>query len=216
MRNNRRRAAPLLLCILATWFWGLSQGYAAEDVCKNETLREVFQIIHGACNNENCDESKLDEINSTIAKPKLLTAMRTLPTIHVFFPSGKATMKDALDLGTAKKDQLAILQEIITNPEDTVVYVVGRGSAHGSARANWEIARKRTLAVYYYLLQELKLTCRYVQKVAFGKTVLQLTSSDAGFLGIAPNDFRNDEKVLNQSVEIFVYPCRNRLPTVTW
>jgi hypothetical protein len=120
-------------------------------------------------------------------------------------------MQSALDLSTTKEFQLEKLRSEIKNPDDTVVYVVGRGSAQGSDRTNWEISRKRTLAVYRYLLEDLKLNCRYIQKVALGKNIFQLTAGDAKLLNIPEADYRGDKSVLNQSVEIFVYPCRNRL-----
>lgn len=202
-----RLAVTLVLSLLGAPAW------AEDNVCSNPTLQEVFRIVHAACDTENCDEAKLEEINVSIPKHKLMAAMRLMNPIHVFFPSGRSTMQDALDFATSKKDQIAMLQEIITAPEETVVYVIGRGSRTGSQRKNFELARRRTLAVFMHLARDLKLKCRYVQKVAFGKTVLQLSRSDANLLNIAPNDYRSDERILNQSVEIFVYPCRNRLPT---
>jgi hypothetical protein len=192
----------------------LERPARADDRCENGTLQEVFNIIHAACTEESCDPERLKEISTHIERWKLMTAMKTLFTVHVFFPIGKSDMQSALDLRTGKSDQLALLRSEIRNPEDTIVYVVGRGSAEGSSRINWEISRKRTLAVYRYLEDNLKLNCRFIQKVALGKTILQLSLSDAKLLDIADGDYRSDVNVLNQSVEIFVYPCRNRLREV--
>ena len=199
----------LVLCLML----GASSTTRAEDsVCKNPALYEVFAIIDRACNEETCDEGLLKEINTSIERGKLLAAMDQLKVYHIFFPVGKHEIADSLDFEVTKKDQLAALKYAITNPEDVAIYVLGRGSASkGSERLNWELSRKRTLSVYNYLIRELGLTCRYVQKVAFGKTVLHLSASDAGMLRIPTNDFRNDVNVLNQSVEVFVYPCRNSL-----
>jgi hypothetical protein len=175
----------------------------------------VFNIIHAACTEESCDPERLKEITTNIEHWKLLTAMRSLFTVHVFFPLGATDMQSALDLTSTKRDEMNLLKAQITKPEDTIVYVVGRGSAIGSDRKNWEISRKRTLAVYRYLLEDLKLNCQYIQKVALGKTIFQLSLKDANVLNIAEGDYREDPLVLNQSVEIFVYPCRNQPRSVT-
>jgi hypothetical protein len=207
-----RKSLLNLLVIVGLFIGAATTSYADDPMCKNPALYEVFAIIDRACNEQTCDEGILKEINTAIERGKLLAAMDQLKVYHIFFPVGKSDIHDALDFDITKKDQLASLKYSITNPEDVAIYVLGRGSASkGSERVNWELARKRTLAVYNYLTTDLALTCRYVQKVAFGKTVLQLSASDAGMLRIPANDFRNDTDVLNQSVEVFIYPCRNSL-----
>ncbi len=212
--SSRLMAATFLATLVCSV--GREIPARADDRCDNKTLEEVFNIIHAACTEERCDPTRLKEITKSIERWKVLTAMRTLFTVHMFFPKGKTDIESSLDLSTTTSDQQAMLQREITKPYETVVYVVGRGSSSGSDRTNWEISRERTLAVYNYLVNDLKLKCRFLQKVAFGKTILQLTVSDAKLLNIAEGDYRSDENVLNQSVEIFVYPCRNRLREVEY
>lgn len=214
-REDRRSTRALLAVLALSTLLGAGRVSRADDRCDNSTLKEVFNIIHAACTEESCDPERLKEITTKIERWKLLTAMRTLHTVHIFFPLGKTDMRSALDMSTTKNEQLALLKNEIKHPEDTIVYVVGRGSAVGSDRKNWEISRQRTLAVYRYLLDDLKLSCQYIQKVALGKSIFQLSAGDARLLNIADGDYRQDENVLNQSVEIFVYPCRNHLRTVS-
>lgn len=205
----------LLLALVVAPAIGRADGLRpSKDVCTDDDLMKTFEVIEGACDAEHCDESKLGEIDKKVDKPKLMAALRKLPVVHLFWRSGRFEISDVLNFEELKKDQLETLKMLAKGSDDMAVYVLGRGSQSGTADQNKEISRRRTLSVYQYLAADSKGWCRHILKAAFGKTVLPLQPSDATLLDIPGADYEHSGAILNQSVEVIIFPCRNALPIV--
>jgi hypothetical protein len=185
--------------------------YPRLPVCDNQELRRAIRSIYDACNDITCDFSKLREIED-IPKGKLLAALNNpyLRPVHLFFPSGHTQLNDAFDWRTTKKDQLDTIK-LLDDPDNTVVFVIGRASTTGDRDVNIRLSRERMLSVMHYIQFELRVRCHKFKGGWLGKEYLQLSRSDAALLNVESRDYRNDELVLNQAVHVFVFPCRDAL-----
>jgi hypothetical protein len=181
-------------------------------VCGNEELLRAMRIIDAACDTITCNFTTLKELNANVQKRQLLYALRDpyLQPVHVFFPMNETDVHRAFDWSTTKREQLATLQ-FIDDPEQSIIYVIGRASTTGDHDINVRMSRERMRSVMKYLQEELRVKCHNFHGGWLGREILQLNESDAEFLHIYPNDYRRDTYILNQSVEIFVYPCKKSL-----
>ncbi len=178
-------------------------------VCDNPDLATVFEIIGEACTRHECDISILGELDSRIGRTQLLGALRNpdLRAVHLFFPMNRSSVEEIFDWGTIKFDQLDSLRYSVSRPEETVVFVIGKASAVGSIQHNRELSRDRARSVMSYIKETLPLPFHHVHGAWVGREVMQFGDSDARILNLEPNDFREDDLVLNQAVHVFLYPC---------
>ncbi len=208
MRVHRISLASFLFSIVL--FAKTSHG-VEPSVCSNTALLTAIRIIDGACTDLYCDFSRLSELNSRVDKGALLKAFldRDIQSIHLFFPSNQSSLASVFDWNTSKKDQLASLR-YMNDPEDSIIYVLGRASITGTYDQNVGLSRDRMKAIMDYL-KGLGLPCHRFRGAWFGKTIQQFTTSDAAFVRIPSVDYRNDELILNQSVHVFVFPCKGKV-----
>jgi hypothetical protein len=185
--------------------------YQRPPVCANVELRRAIRSINDACTDITCDFSKLRELDD-IDKGKLLAALRNpyLRPVHLFFPKGQTQLSDAFDWRTTKKDQLDSIK-YIDDPDNTIVFVIGRASATGNRDVNIRLSRERMLSVMDYVRNHLQVKCHKFKGGWLGKDYLQLSRSDATLLNVESRDYREDELILNQAVHVFVFPCRDVL-----
>lgn len=202
---------PLLAVQVARAQSGTLSG-GRPKVCSNQELIKAIRIINDACTDITCDFSKLKELDSRVDKPSLLAALRDpyLQPVHIFFPENVATLQRAFDWPTIKRNQLDSIK-FIDDPENTVIYVIGRASVTGDRDLNIALSRERMQGVMSYIREHLQVRCRAFHGGWLGKEYLQLSESDARLLNLEPNDYRRDSLVLNQSVHIFVFPCADKL-----
>lgn len=186
------------------------QSKGEQTVCRNGELLRAIRTIEAACADLTCDFEKLKELNSAIDRGTLMAVLRNpyLFPVHLFFPMGKTSTADILNWNTTKRDQLDSLKSI---DRDSVVYVIGRASKKGGSALNRILSRERVKSVLKYLKETLRVDCHEFHGAWFGDETLYLTQSDASMLNIPALDYRNDVGILNQSVQIFVFPCRNQL-----
>jgi outer membrane protein OmpA-like peptidoglycan-associated protein len=185
--------------------------YQRPPVCDNVELRRAIRTIYDACNDITCDFSKLQELED-IDKSKLLAALRNpyLRPVHLFFPSGRTQLQETFDWRTTKQAQLDSVK-LLDDPENTIVFVIGRASVTGNRDLNIRLSRERMLSVMDYLKNKLQVRCHKFKGGWLGKEYLQLTPSDATVLNLNGRDYRDDELVLNQAVHVFVFPCKDVL-----
>ena len=182
-------------------------------VCSNLELIKAIRIIDRACNKlSTCDFATLRELDKHVNKSALLQAFRTpeLQSVHIFFPRREVDLKRSFDWNTVKKDQLDTIK-FLENPDNAVVFVLGRASITGDFELNKRLSRERMRSVMSYLQEELHVRCHSFHGGWLGKEIQQWSMSDSDFLKINHRDFRNDELILNQSVHVFVFPCADLL-----
>lgn len=186
-------------------------GKGASGICDNIDILRAVRIIDEACQESFCDSSKLHELEY-IKKSDLLRALSdpSLSPRHIFFPKGKTSLNDAFDWNTIKKSQLDSIADD-TDPEHSVLFIIGYASRTGSVETNIRLSRERMLSVYHYLLDERHVRCKTIKGAWVGKTTLQLDQSDANLFSLYPRDYREDDLVLNQAVHVFIYPCSDRI-----
>ena len=220
---------PVIRIVLATVVLAClgapRSALADPSVCQKPDMVEFINKIWNACNTPGqggCNEAELKQIETLsgtgLDRATIMFALKTLRPIHVFFPMGKSDIGDALDWPTQRQDQFEVLKKTMEgeNTDGSIVFVIGRASATGSAKLNFELSQKRTLSVYQYLRGSLKLNCTDIQKVWFGREVMQLKHGDARQIEIEKEEYRDNELILNQSVEVFVWPCKNKIRTLQW
>lgn len=201
-----------MLAVLAVTFL-TKHSNAEPEICHNKELLEAMRIINRACSQEGCSVEALKELNSTsVNKEKLMGALRNpyLFPVHIFFPANKTDLSEAYDWEIAKKNQLATIS-YLQAPSDSVIYVIGRASTLGNRKFNQKLSQMRTRSVLDYLQNKLKIKCGGFQAAWLGQDALQLSASDANTLNLNSKDYRNSMQILNQSVELFVFPCKSLL-----
>ncbi|HVT61810.1 MAG TPA: hypothetical protein VHR45_25860 [Thermoanaerobaculia bacterium] len=214
--NSRWLRLQVLILLLLTCCGEAVVRPAANDVtprvCSNDELIKAIRIIDRACEKLTCDFATLRELDRRVNKSALLQAFRSpeLQSIHLFFPRNEVDVKHSFDWGTIKREQLDTVK-YINNPRDAVVFVLGRASITGNFDINKRLSRERMKSVMGYLEEELHVKCHAFHGGWLGKEIQQWSMSDANFLNINHQDFRNDELILNQSVHVFVFPCATLL-----
>jgi outer membrane protein OmpA-like peptidoglycan-associated protein len=190
---------------------GTTTGNGASGICDNVDILRAVRIIDEACIKNFCDVEKLHELEF-IKKSDLLRALSdpSLSPRHVFFPKGKTSLNEAFDWNTIKKTQLDSIADD-TDPENSVLFIIGYASRTGSVETNIRLSRERMLSVYNYLVNVRHVRCKVIKGAWVGKSTLQLDGSDANLFNLYPRDYREDELVLNQAVHVFIYPCRDRI-----
>lgn len=180
-------------------------------VCSNRALRRAIRTINDACTDISCNFDKLKELEN-IDKASLLDSLRNpyLRPVHLFFPANKTRLDDAFDWRTTKKAQLDGIR-LMDDPENSIVFVIGRASVTGDRDHNIKLSRARMMSVMDYVKYELRVPCHEFKGGFLGKEYLQMSLSDAGHLYINELDFRKDELILNQAVHVFVFPCKDKL-----
>lgn len=207
------------LCCLVVLLSVPGQAVALEDppqVCSNAELLKAIEIIEEACGEFTCDISKLMELDTRIDKPTLFGALRNphLAPVHLFYPMNHSDIEDAFDWETLKKEQLESLK-FVADPMSTIVYVLGRASRTGNREYNIQLSRDRALGVLKHIQSEVEKDFIHFHGAWVGKEVLQLQRSDARLLNLEPQDFREDDLVMNQAVHVFVFPCADLLDSHT-
>lgn len=177
------------------------------SVCRSRELLRALRIIDGACTAIACDLSTLRQLN-TLPRQRLLSALwdPALMPVNIFFPSGQTDVRRAFDWRSRKRLQLSRLKDIF-DPENAIVYVVGRASDGGSIELNSSLGRERMESVMRYLKDDLHVRCHRFSGVWLPEGVVALGESDARLLNIDSREYRHDPSVLNQSILVFVYPC---------
>lgn len=212
----RLRGCVVLMAVGAgTVLWGQTGSLSSKGspvVCENADLRQAIRIIERACTDLSCDFGKLRELDSRVDKPTLLAALRDpyLAPVHLFFPANESSVYGAFDWSTIKKSQVDSLAHL-NDPENAVVFVLGRASQTGDYEHNKRLSRERMQSVLKYLKEDLRIRCSRFRGAWFGKEILQLARSDARHLNLEPDDYRQDELILNQAVHVFVFPCGDLL-----
>src|SRR3954453_15514626 len=168
-------------------------------VCRNVELRKAIQIIDRACNDIYCDFRELKEIDSKVDKPTLLAAMTDpyMKHITLFFPENKTALSDIFDWTASKKSYLDSFR-YVDDPENAIVFVLGRASITGDYQHNVDLSRERMRSVLNYL--KANMNCRTFHGAWVGKSIFQLVEDDARRLGIDPIEYRSNSLTLNQSV----------------
>jgi len=181
---------------------------APPDVCSNGELLSALQVLHRACTPIKCNFSQLRELNDARYRDALLAAFanRDLNTVHIFFPSNRSEIADCFDWASGKRSQLNTFK-YLNNASRSTVYLIGRASVTGSIDYNRQLSASRMQSVHHYLKDDLKIPCPNFRGAWMGKEILQFTLSDASYLKLPPQEFRDDELVLNQAVHIFAIPC---------
>lgn len=186
-------------------------------VCSNEHLLKAIRIIEEACTSAVCDFEQLRKLDNEVDRAGFLTALSNpyLRPVHIFFPPNEFRLPQAFDWQSTKRDQMHTLLSI-DNPDQAVVFIIGSASVTGRPGApgnehNRRLSFSRMEGVWRYLKDELKIQCREFRAGWLGREVLQLKKSDAAFLNISEQDYRDDELVLNQSVHVFVFPCSDKI-----
>jgi len=181
------------------------------NVCRNPELLRAIAVIESACRTSGCDVSKLTQLD-TLNKPTLLLALRNpnLMPVHLFFPNNKSDVRDTFDWYTTKRDQLATLK-YTSDPSNAIIFVIAHTSRSGSRERNYALSRDRVTSVVKYLQNNLGVRSRSFRAAWLGEDVFNLSETDARLLEIEPRDYRRDDRILNQSVHIFVYPCADLL-----
>ena len=199
-------------------FWSPARAQASDApkdarpmICKSHELLAYMRKIKQACNDITCDFKKLKEIDENVDKPTLLAALRSpyLHPVHIFFPVGKTALNTAFDWNSTKRSQLGSLKTL-EDPQNSVIFVLGQASAKGSHDLNINLSEQRMQSVMSYLT-EIGVQCKKIHGAFLGREIFQLSASDASFLYIPADDFREDPFVLNQSVHLFVFPCADLL-----
>lgn len=213
--NSKRKALPALALAVSSHLLAVcSSLLAAEqpEVCSNSELLKAISIIEQACTREYCSFDLLRQLDSHVEKSVFLGALANphLHSVHLFFPRNEASIEKVFDWNATKRDQLASLL-LMDNPADSVIFVLGQASATGDAQHNRDLSYERMQSILRYLSDELVLSCGGYRVAWLGEEVMQLHLSDANFLHIAPQDYRGDEYILNQSVHVFVFPCARLL-----
>lgn len=206
--------------LLALFVLCSGHGHAAVDepeVCENRELLDALRIVNSACSEDLCNFSKLAELDSVVDREQFLIALSNpyLRAVHIFFPSNEYELFKAFDWWSIKRGQMSTLRSI-DNPERAAVFIIGSASVTGALGDqgddhNRRLSYSRMRGVLDYLRDELKIPCRDFRVGWLGREVLQLSASDATFLHVNPRDYRSDDYVLNQSVHVFVFPCKEKI-----
>jgi outer membrane protein OmpA-like peptidoglycan-associated protein len=219
MSIHETRSSARLLCSAVSFTLVAVLGCAAAEVkaaaaannsrptvCNNVELRKTIQIIDRACNDISCDFRELKEIDSKVDKPALLAAMTNpyMKHITLFFPEDKSDLGEIFDWKASKKSYLDSFR-YVDDPDNAIVFVLGRASSKGNFQHNVDLSRERMRSVLNYLKQNM--SCKTFHGAWLGKGIFQLVEDDARRLGIAPVEYRNNPLILNQSVHVFVFPC---------
>jgi hypothetical protein len=113
-------------------------------------------------------------------------------------------VQKVFDWKTHRRADLERAAELVRRGNQTA-YVFARASMSGDPSSNSQIAaeRLRTVADWLRRLAPRMKTVR----ISLGTDALVLSRQDADALALAPMEYRNDTWILNQSVEIMLYPC---------
>lgn len=211
--------APALLGQCLVLFLFCANAYADPDpeVCSNVELLNALRIVNSACTEETCDFSKLEKLDAVVDREQFLTALSNphLRAVHIFFPSNEYELSRAFDWLSTKSGQISTLRAI-DNPERSAVFVIGSASVTGAEGKrgddhNRKLSYSRMQGVLEYLKEDLRIECKDFRVGFLGREIMQLSVSDGSFLKINSRDYRNDEYVLNQSVHVFVFPCKEKI-----
>ena len=178
------------------------------DVCTNTELLKVLQILHRACTPIYCNFSQLRELNDARYRDALLASFsnRDLNAVHIFFPRNRSEITDCFDWASGKQSQLNTFK-YLNNASQATIYLIGRASVTGSVDYNRKLSAARMQSVHRYLKDDLRIPCPNFRGAYMGKEILQFTLSDASYLKLPPQEFRDDTLVLNQAVHVFAIPC---------
>lgn len=208
-RSESRRTFLRTIALAAFGVHWCPDALAAQpDVCSNQPLLEALRILHRACTPIDCNFTQLRVLDDPRYRDALLAAFanRDLNAVHVFFPTALSEVQDCFDWQTSKRSQLNTFN-FLNNAERSTVYLIGRASVTGSIEFNRKLSAARMQSVHRYLRFDLKIPCPNFRGAWMGKEILQFTLSDASYLKLQPQEFRNDELILNQAVHVFAVPC---------
>jgi hypothetical protein len=200
----------IIAIVMASGLFGANIDTDRVSVCRDPELLRAIEVMSGVCNDFTCDGSSLRQLGTSASKVRLLSALAepTLMPINLFFPAGRSDLRDIFDWNSAKRDQMCQFNGI-ADPENTFVFVIGRTSNTGSVDSNNRLRRERMANVLRYLRDELHVRCRRFRGVWVPKGVFTLAENDARLLKVDAREYRYNVSVLNQSVQVFVYPCAN-------
>jgi hypothetical protein len=188
-----RSVVPLLLFLLPS--------FAGAQVCDDRDFRD--QLRHLAAE---CGASKCRTDNPVTSRDGFIQSLRTPPLVlvHVFFPSGETDVQKTFDWKTRRRLDLEHAAELAQRGNQTA-YIFARASMSGDPSSNSQIAAERLRTVADWL-RRLSPSLRIV-RISLGTDALVLSRQDADVLALAPMEYRNDTWILNQSVQILLYPC---------
>lgn len=178
------------------------------EICRNATLLNAVRIIDEACSPRGCDASIFEGLDTEIDRATFLAALRNplLSTVHVFFQTDRYELDDIFDWNERKNSQIKSAL-YFNDPENTVLFIVGKASAPGSEEYNFSLSRRRAESVHQFVLQEMDVRSREVMVGFLGEQAAQLNEEEANMLGVPRAAYRGSEQILNQSVHVFAYPC---------
>lgn len=171
------------------------------QACDNVEFRNQLAQLKAAC-----DESHCGTAEPVSDREAFIRSLRVPPLIlfHVFFPSGETDVQKVFDWKTRRRVDLEHLAELTKNGHQTA-YILARASMSGDPSSNSQLAVERLRSVAEWI-RRLSPRLRIVP-IALGTDALVLSRGDAESLGLLPMEYRNDTWLLNQSVQIILYPC---------
>jgi hypothetical protein len=173
----------------------------AQPVCGDIELIRGIKSIDLSLNHQS-----ITSLDASIDKTILLGVLRNprLQLVHIFFPSNETNPERALDW-PIRRMSLKILEYKLTS--NSIVYVIGTASRPGREDVQQYLARARVASVMDFMRTNFVNLPRAFAGASAPSERFQLTASDARFLNIEPQAFRNDPVSLNNSVFVFVFPC---------
>jgi hypothetical protein len=205
--------AICLGCIALT-----SQPVRASEgpICSHQGLLETLSIIRTSCLDGSCDiDAMLDKINPKVGKADFLAAVSRLTNGTAFFRSGQSTLSPKEK--QAVKSQLAkSMGPMVENPDNSVMYLIGKASKVGTTQQNRTLASQR-VATVYRLVEQLRKKgvgrCKQYYRSYVGEERFQISEDEASEARYGTSTQwkrRGNEPLnayINQSVAFFVYPC---------
>ena len=188
--------------------WG-----AAGDplMCNDTELLQYIDTIDRACNNDVCDSDAIRELDSSVSKAKLMPVLGNpnLGLVSLFYPRDRDDITQTFEWRSRRHTQIQAFKNI--SSDSVSIYILGRASKIGDVGYNVGLSRRRAINVRNYLKELLGGRCSDYHVAWVGRDTLQLDRKDAASLGIPEIDYQDDLFVLNQSVQVFVFPCKHAL-----
>lgn len=217
---TRRQAAQfvttllLAACLLvARPVW--AQATPLPPVCDDKDTVAVMDKLIATCPNGQCPfEKNLDDVLSGADLVSLASKVDLEP-LHVLFRRNRSafTPSEVANYATSVRGLERVVAKYRAYPGARIV-VLGRASLPGDRRKNIDLSQQRTKSVMDFIHVLGVRNWSDIQHAYFGAAGLQLRLDDIGRLGISESELRYEGdsraamvEALNQSVEVFVFPC---------
>lgn len=207
-KTDRRSCSGLQRCFaLGLAFLAVHASVSAQvPACSDVELMKAFRIIEYG-SGDLFDVVGMREIDRSVQKSPILRALghHGLSSIHLFFPESSTELQRTFDWKTLRESQLLTLRQ---RPKNSIVYIFAIAAATEDSDTAAAQAKARLSSLIQWMQYNLRVGRSELRGAWIGKEAMApLTLSDAAFLLIEPQEFRNSIQTLNASVHVVVFPC---------